>query len=833
VRTVTKAFLRYLPRRRSLSLLQIVGIACGVAAVIGMFFSARAALLSFSKAIEFISGGATHSIERVAGPMEESILSHLMTDTDVAAFSPVIDRRIRLDSGEPIRILGLDLFLDNPLRPGMFELKGETNGIATEDARQTLFAFFLDEDACLMDEATASRLKFHPGSIIATSRGRLTLLAVFPSASPEPLLLFDIGHAQKLFNLPGQVDRVDLILKNESSFLTRYRDGFRIQSARQKARMYSGMLDAFRLNLEALSLIALFVGVFLIYNTAVFSVISRKRDAGILRSLGASRSEVAGAFVIEVLFFGLAGGLLGGVFGYLLSRFLTVLVGQTISNLYFFIRPIPLVWSWWIIVAGGLLGCFASLLGSVFPLLDLVRTNPLSALQGRNLVRRGVRGPGRIARVGAMVLLITVGLLILSPLHVYIGFASAFAFLLGSTLLTGLFVAAMYPVAKAVLAFIAGLPGRIAAGNIRQNLSRTAVAAAAFTVALSMSVGLSTMIGSFRESLVWWMGTQLRADLYVGSTSQGVEVPEKLYEDLKTIPGLSGVDPYRNVQMPYKGNSITVAAVDADVLQRHTHFGWIRGGNSNWESVKQGQIIVSESFARNFRLDEGRTVVLEGQKGPATFMIGGIFYDYTTEHGLIMMDRSTYLSVFGDHTINSVGVFIDASNTSRQWLLRQVRERASAHGVPVFSLRELEERILSVFDSTFAITSSMRMLAIIVAFFGIAGALLTLFMERQRDFGIYRSLGLSTSQVAIMTVMEGLGIGLLSFVGTIPVGTALALVLIKVINLRSFNWTIFYYPTVAPYLAAGITALLASVAASLYPVWRILRTYPHIQMREE
>jgi putative ABC transport system permease protein len=833
VRTVTKAFLRYLPRRRSLSLLQIVGIACGVAAVIGMFFSARAALLSFSKAIEFISGGATHSMERVAGPMEESILSHLMTDTDVVAFSPVIDRRIRLDSGEPMRVLGLDPFLDNPLRPGMFELKGETSGTATDDARQALLAFILDEDACLMDEATASRLRFHPGSIIGTSRGRLRLLAVFPSASPEPLLLFDIGHAQKLFNLPGQVDRVDLILKNEYSFLTRYRDGFRIQSARQKARMYSGMLQAFRLNLEALSLIALFVGVFLIYNTTVFSVISRKRDAGILRSLGASRSEIATAFVIEIFLFGLAGGLLGGVFGYLLSRLLTVLVGQTISNLYFFIRPVPLAWSWWIIVAGALLGCLASLVGSIFPLLDLVRTNPLSTLQGRNLLKRGVVGPGRIAHTGVMVLLIAIGLLILSPLHVYVGFASAFAFLLGSTLLTGLFVAAMNPVVKAVLAFVAGLPGRIAAGNIRQNLGRTAVAVAAFTVALSMSVGLSTMIGSFRESLVWWMGTQLRADLYVGSTSEGVEVPEKLYEQLKTMPGLNGVDPYRNVQMPYKGNSITVAAVDAGVLQRHTHFGWVKGGNSNWESVKQGQIIISESFARNFHLDEGEIIVLKGQKGPATFMIGGVFYDYTTEHGLIMMDRSTYLSVFGDHTINSVGIFIDASNTSRQQLLRQVRERAAAHGVPVFSLRELEERILSVFDSTFAITSSMRMLAIIVAFFGIAGALLTLFMERQRDFGIYRSLGLSTSQVTAMTVMEGLGIGLLSLVGTLPVGTVLALILIKVINLRSFNWTIFYYPTVAPYLAASITALLASVTASLYPVWRVLRTYPYIQMREE
>src|SRR5208337_4006386 len=112
----------------------------------------------------------------------------------------------------------------------------------------------------------------------------------------------------------------DLVLGDESDFLVRHRQGFRVQSVRQKELMYEGMLDAFRLNLQALSLIALFVGVFLIYNTTMFTVVSRRRDAGILRSLGASRTEVVMAFLSEVLVFGLVGGLLGGLFGYVLSR---------------------------------------------------------------------------------------------------------------------------------------------------------------------------------------------------------------------------------------------------------------------------------------------------------------------------------------------------------------------------------------------------------------------------------------------------------------------------------------------------------------------------------
>jgi putative ABC transport system permease protein len=210
-----------------------------------------------------------------------------------------------------------------------------------------------------------------------------------------------------------------------------------------------------------------------------------------------------------------------------------------------------------------------------------------------------------------------------------------------------------------------------------------------------------------------------------------------------------------------------------------------------------------------------------------------MFYDYTTEHGLVMMDRSTYLDFFGDRTINNIGIFVDPGNPQREALLAEVRKRAQDRGLPVQTQAQLRMNILEVFDTTFAITRSMRALAIVVAFFGIAGALLTLFMERRREFGIYRALGFSTGQVARMTLLEGLGMGLVSFLLSTVVGTALAVLLIKVINLRSFNWTIFYYPTLEPYLLTGLTAIIASLGAAAYPIWKVCRTYPQMQIREE
>jgi putative ABC transport system permease protein len=328
------------------------------------------------------------------------------------------------------------------------------------------------------------------------------------------------------------------------------------------------------------------------------------------------------------------------------------------------------------------------------------------------------------------------------------------------------------------------------------------------------------------------MENQLSGDLYIAVPSE-IEVPEDFFDEIRSIPGIGGVYPHRHVQILYKGTPVFIRAVDASVFRKYTHFGWMAGGNDNWEQVKNGSVIVSESFYRRFHVGKDDPITIDGIRGPVRRKVAAVFYDYTTEHGLIIMDRSLYLDIFEDHTIDGLGVFVDAQSPRRRELLDEVRRRAQSRGLPVSTRKELHDNILAVFDSTFAVTRSMRFLAVIVAFFGIAGALLTLFMERQREFGIYRALGFSTKQVAGMTLLEGLGMGWVSFVISTVVGTALCFVLIHVINLQSFHWTIFYYPEWSPYLVAAGTAIIASIGAAAYPIWKVCRTYPEIQIREE
>ncbi len=812
-----------------MSVLQLLGIAIGVSAAVGMTLASRSALQSLGSAVDFLRGGATHTIERPAGPMEEKVLAGLLADPAVKYFTPVIDRKVRIEGDDQVRLLGLDPFLDKEIRPITARI-GESE---SSDVRERIFSDFLfDPRAVLVDEGLAKRLGLSAGSILRTLQGPLQVIYVFPNPTGEPLIITDIGHAQELFDMSGYIDRADLVVNDEEPFRARWAMGFKIESNRQKGETLSALLKAFKLNLQALSLFALFVCVFLIYNTAMFAVVSRRKDAGILLSLGASRLQIAAAFLVEVLLLGAAGGALGGVLGYLLSGFLVKIVGSAISTLYFPLSPSALPWSFWNLAGGVFLGSAAGIIGCMPSLLELGRLQPIHVLRGRT-ASRGTSGRAkRIAVTGTFCMAIAAALFGFSFLHVYVGFAGAFVFLIGASLFAGFMILLFVPALKQLFSRVMGLSGKIAIGNIKENLGRTSVAVAAFMIALSLSIGLGSMIDSFRHSLVWWMNSQLRGELYI-STKGDVNVPEDFYEELKKIPGIGGIDIFRNVQITFRGKPASITSIDAAVLQRYDRFVWFEGGGENWEPVKQGSVIVSESFSRRFNVKKGDRVTIEGADGPRDLPVAAVFYDYSTEHGVIMMDRSTYLRLFRDRTINSLGIFIDETNTDRRRIIAEVKRRASARGLPFATREEFHKKILDLFDGTFAVTRSMRVLAVIVAFFGIAGALMTLFVERRKEFGIYRALGFTTGDVARMTIAESLGMGLISFFMSILVGTAFAFILIKVINLQSFHWTVFYHFTLQPYLVTALTALAASLAAAAYPVLSVFRKYPVMQIREE
>jgi putative ABC transport system permease protein len=811
-----------------LTFVQLAGVACGVAAVVGMVLASKTSMDSFEDAVRFLQGGSTHVLMHSVGPMDESALKIIMVDPSVTAFAPILDRRLGLSDGSTVRVLGLDPFLDEALRPDFIF----SADLGKEEENGKFLDFFLDANTVILENRLAQSQNVLPGDYLKTNNSILRVLGTFTHPAAEPLILMDIAHAQELFSMQGKLDRVDLILGKPDNFIADWSSrGYQVTTQSERQAVFEDMLQAFHLNLKALSLLALLVGVFLVYNTSMFSVISRRKEIGILRSLGATRKEIVAAVTTEIVLMGVLGGAAGGFLGFTLAHTLTGVVGDTVSRLYFFLRPFPPEWSWTIMVGGSFLGLFSSLLGGGFPLVQVTKEDPVAALRGRVPEVSQEKYALWTAVAGSILTAMSVAILLRST-SIYTGFMGTFGVILGLSFMCGLLLMCMAPVWKRFLRLAAGPVGSLAAGNVRRNLGRTAVAVAAFGIALSLSIGLGSMIGSFRQTLIWWMNGQIRGDFYIQALPGGT-IPLDLYRDLTDLPGVGGVDPYQNVTVTYDDTIIRISVIDPVVLGKFARFSWYEGDDSAWQDVIAGGVLVSESFYRRFGLKTGDVVTVTGVRGPSSLTIAGVFYDYTTEHGLVMMSREVFLNLFRDPSIDTLAVFLEPQSVRPPGTEDLVRTMAQEAGLITIDQRDFRARILSIFDATFTITNSMRALAILVAFFGITGALLTLFMERRKEFGIYRALGLTGREVALMTLMEGLGMGLASLVLSAVAGTAITFILIRVINVQSFNWTIFFHFDIFPYLTAVGIAITASIGAALYPMLRIVRTYPQLQIRED
>jgi putative ABC transport system permease protein len=373
------------------------------------------------------------------------------------------------------------------------------------------------------------------------------------------------------------------------------------------------------------------------------------------------------------------------------------------------------------------------------------------------------------------------------------------------------------------------------------SLSRTAVAIAALMIAVSAAIGVGIMIASFREAVVSWLEGTLRADVYVSAPSLVGNRPDAtldpaLVARLAATPGVARAGTSRSVLVPGPGGPVQVVALDVDPARPPR---WrFREGSSDavWGARGAGAIgdvIVSEPYANRRAARVGGAVRLHTDRGGRDFRVAGVFYDYGSSAGVVVMSRRTYDRFWDDRRVS--GVAIEAApGADLGALVAALRERAAGDQVVmVRSNRALREASLEIFDRTFAITSVLRTLTVAVAFIGMLAALMALQLERAREIAVLRTLGLTPRQVwGLVTAETGL-MGLLAGVLAVPGGLMLAGILVFVVNRRSFGWTMPIDPSPAILLQGVALSVLAAVLAGLYPAWRMARARPTDALRDE
>jgi putative ABC transport system permease protein len=838
---------RYLLRHPAQMLLAILGVALGVAVVVSIDLANGSASRAFQLSSETITGKATDQI--VGGPngLPSAVYRQVRVDLGLREAAPVVETNVGLPDqpGRSFRLLGVDVFAEGPFRPylGATTTSGDLSVLLTEP------------NTALLAVQTAQTLAITSGDSLTIRIGgvrqSVRIVGLIEGGDDlsrralADLLVMDIASAQELTGRPDRISRIDLILPaaGREATLARIRAilpaDAELTTPGARSAVFSQMTRAFELNLQALSLLALIVGVFLIYNTMTFSVVQRRTLFGTFRSLGVSRGEVFRLILSEAAAVGVIGSIIGVALGVLLGRGLVKLVTQTINDLYFTVNVQGVQLELWPLLKGALLGLGATVAAAAVPAIEATLAEPRTVLRRSSVEERMRRLLPRTTAGG--VSLLGLGLLILRipTRSVAVSFSALLCIIIGCALLVPGVTVGLMTLVRPLFGRVFGLLGRMAARDVVASLSRTGVAIAALMVAVSVTVGAGTMIGSFRQTVVQWLDTSLQADVYISSPSLNanradVPLDPALVERVLGTPGVADYTSFINLQVNTDAGPSNMIAVHLSANEDHRRaVSFVGDAAAAWNGLLSGGVWVSEPYAYRTGRGLGDQLTLQTERGPQTFPIVGVYYDYASDLGTVTMNRVDFDRFWDAPQITSLSLWVAPGVQIDELVPRLQAAAGTTQDIKVQANRDIRRGTLEVFDRTFAITAVLQILATTVAFIGVLSALMALQLERARELGVLRANGLTPRQlwalVLSQTGLMGLTAGLLA----LPVGMVMALVLVFVINKRSFGWTLQLQWDPALFIQAMLIALVAALLAGIYPAWRMGRTSPALALREE
>jgi putative ABC transport system permease protein len=836
------------------AMLSIAGVALGVLASVGIGTANIQVLRSFEQGVTTVAGPATLEISGHDLGVDESAITAVRAVGGVASAAPVIEESVVVAQGEPrgqaLQILGLDLLAEVGTRG--FEIPQADTEVALES--------LLAPDALYLGRQVAADWNLRVGSIVEVmAGGRLVRLRVAglihnqAARSPlwDRLAIMDIAAAQLLFQSIGRLDRIELVTTPDrplddivASLRAVLPPHLVVQRPAQRTKQVESMVWAFQLNLSVMSWVGLLVGMFLIYNTISFAVAQRRREIGIYRALGMTEWRVASLFLVEAGLLGLLGGLVGGLGGVWLAKILVLLLSRTVSDLYAPVASGGLILSmdmdmltFAAVAKGVLIGTVVSMVGALAPSVEASRTVTVRALapgdyESTHQLRAGLCG------WISLVLLVLAGLCSLMgpvgdlPLF---GYLATICLLGALSCLAPLCIQALgmrRPRQESKTMMLGGSLRLIAADQAARHPGRNAVTVSALMVGLSIMIGVAVMVRSFRDTVEVWVDETVMADLIVAPQSwlQGKQagqasraLPGSWRSTLSAIDGIAAVDTIREVYVDVSDQPVALVSRDLRLHAQRSRYLMIHGDSSAalQRAAETGGVLLSEVLANRLRLREGSKVSVMTPAGPAAVSVEGVFYDYATDGGKMVMDRTWYQRQWHDDRVTVFSIYLTAGADAEHVRQSIVTHAAGLDGVTVPPLvirnHELRQEILEIFDRSFVLTYVLEAIAVLVAILGIVNTLVTAVLERRREFATLRAIGAGTKQVERLVLWEAAYLGLIGAVLGVVGGLLLALVLIHVINKQSFGWTIQMTVPGGVILKAVGLALIAALVAGYWP----------------
>jgi putative ABC transport system permease protein len=844
--------LRHLRRHPLLAALNILSMALGVAVYLATQIANHSANRAFAATVEMVAGKTDLQITAPARNLPETIFPMAASAIGISAATPLVHGFVTLPDfpGEYLEILGIDVFTNTPFR---------TFDPTDFDAEKfDLQRWLGGPGAIAVTQEFVAKHQLKPGDKIRarvnTVDHELEVGFILRSegAFDSNFAAMDIGWAQELLGRRGELSAIQLRLANprdREKAVAELRKVLpkdsTVAAPAQRTEEVSKMLGGFELNLAAMSLLSLVVGMFLIYNTVSASVARRHREIGILRSLGVTRREIWTLFLGEAIVLGAIGATLGLAGGLLLAKVLVGAVAETISSLYVLVNVKQVALDPWTFVIAWTVGLASVVVSAWLPAHTAANLEPVRALHGGATLERSVNPSPAWLWSGIISILLAAvfSLLALSTGPPWLGFVAAFFVLAGFSFLVPWSTLHFSSGAGKFFRALRRHRGRavveaeLGAANLSRALLRNSITIAALAAAVAMTVGVSVMVFSFRQTVATWINDTLIADLFVAPASNEIVgpssfVPPAAVQFLQDHPAVETVDTFREMNLPMGETTAAVAIIRGSARR---HFQFMRGNGPEIlrRFLAEPCVLVSESFARRHRLRDGQSIELTTPQGVRQFPVAGIFYDYSRDQGIVYLSQRSFVQFWHDDRVNGVAVYLKNAG-SGEAVTEAFRQQFSRDGqFMIHSNRSLRTRVFEIFDQTFAVTYVLRTIAIIVAITGIFLSLTILIAERSRELAIVRAIGGSRGQIRRLLLWETALLGVLAAAIGVASGLCLALVLTGVINRAFFGWTI---QLAFPWRSLALTPLwifAAAVFAGILPAWRAGRLVLAESLRNE
>ena len=819
------------------SFLLLLILALGVAAFFSIRLANRAAVAGFQNFTDLLTAQSDGLITAPVGTLSEKVLPelrqlfgnrpvNLVPVLETSAVAPNQDAQQTIGNRPTFQLLGLDL-------PALVNLTSQQNhssgwftSAAASDPKNNETGFtpvLHNPRAVFISAALAKQGALKIGSalplVINEHPVTLCIAGLIPTdphqpAAPANLLIMDLPALQDLTDKPGQLDRVEFVLPESPQRAAQWQQikkileaanppnapRWQVGSPADRRANAATMTEAFRLNLTILSLLALLVGLYLVFQGLDGAVVRRRGEIAVLRSLGVTSRQIQGAWLVEAASIGLAGGLLGLGLGWLGAQLAVKMVARTVNALYFSSAadsaPFDFCEAGSALVLSVLASTFAGwrparVAANTPPAQIAVRTGSTNYSGGKFLRR---------PELGLALLLLGIFLTWFPPLRLAGGgrlpiaaYATGLLWILGAGILAGTLLAALGQRLPAL--HINSIALRLAGSHLRVPSGRHRLLVASLVCAVGMTAGMAILVGSFDTTMRGWIARTFQADLFISSdgaqnASSASRISPATWQKIVTHPAVMQANVIQVMDIHLGGVSTLLIGNQLAFFRDHARPAWVQAPRD--EQVFQPDrndslALASEAFAERFQVHRDDVVAVPTPGGFRRVTIAGIFADYGNERGSLLIEQRQFANWFGNELAASL---ILALKPGADADAMRAELRTAHPGLGVFTSGFLRGESLRIFHQTFAVTYALELIGVVVAVAGLVFTMASLLWERRQDLNTLRALGMRRNELALAAALEGLLTATAGIICGLAVSLALGWLLIFRINKQTFGWTL-------------------------------------------